>query len=42
VSGRLLAIQVADWRWVRMDELGDYAFAVMDRKIIQAWRIPDD
>ena len=38
VSGRPLAIQVADWRWVRFDELDDFAFAVTDRKIIQALR----
>jgi A/G-specific adenine glycosylase len=38
VSGRPRAIQVADWRWVRFDELDDFAFAVTDRKIIQALR----
>ena len=35
VRGRPRAIQVADWRWVRLDELDDFAFAVTDRKIIQ-------
>jgi A/G-specific adenine glycosylase len=38
VSGRPRAIHVADWRWVRFDELDDFAFAVTDRKIIQALR----
>jgi len=38
VNGRPCAIQVADWRWVRFDELDDFAFAVTDRKIIQALR----
>jgi len=38
VSGQPLAIQVANWRWVRFDELDDFAFAVTDRKIIQALR----
>jgi A/G-specific adenine glycosylase len=42
VSGRPRAIQVADWRWVRFDELGDFAFAVTDRKIIQALQTLDD
>ena len=36
VKGRPRTIQVADWRWVRFDELDDFAFAVTDRKIIQA------
>ena len=35
VRGRPRAVQVADWRWVRLDELDDLAFAVTDRKIIQ-------
>jgi len=34
-KGRPRAIKVADWRWVRLDELDDFAFAVTDRKIIQ-------
>jgi A/G-specific adenine glycosylase len=38
VRERPRAIQVADWRWVRFDELDDFAFAVTDRKIIQALR----
>ena len=35
-SGWPRAIQVADWRWVRFNELDNFAFAVTDRKIIQA------
>ena len=35
-KGRPRAIQVADWRWVRLGETDDLAFAVTDRKIIQA------
>jgi len=42
VNGRPRAIQVADWRWVRFDELDDFAFAVTDHKIIQALRTLDD
>jgi A/G-specific adenine glycosylase len=38
VSGRPRAIKVADWRWVRLDELDDFAFAVTDLKIIRALR----
>jgi A/G-specific adenine glycosylase len=38
-AGRPRAIQVADWRWVRLDELDEFAFAVTDRKIIQALRV---
>jgi A/G-specific adenine glycosylase len=34
-SGRPHAIQVADWRWVRLNELDGFAFAVTDRKIIK-------
>jgi A/G-specific adenine glycosylase len=36
LSGRPRALQVADWRWVRLDEMDDFAFAVTDRKIIAA------
>jgi hypothetical protein len=36
--GQPRAIQVADWRWVRLDELDDFSFAVTDCKIIQALR----
>lgn len=36
VRGRPRAIQVADWRWVTLDALDTFAFAVTDRKIIQA------
>jgi A/G-specific adenine glycosylase len=35
-KGRPRAIQVADWRWVRLGEMDNFAFAVTDRKIIQA------
>jgi len=35
VRGRPRPLQVADWRWVRFDDLDDFAFAVTDRKIIQ-------
>jgi A/G-specific adenine glycosylase len=30
------AIEVNDWRWVTLDELGNFAFPVMDQKIIAA------
>lgn len=30
------AIDAQDWRWVTLNELGDYAFPVMDQKIIAA------
>jgi A/G-specific adenine glycosylase len=33
-QGRPRALQVADWRWVWLDELNEFAFAVTDRKII--------
>ncbi|HET7091126.1 MAG TPA: A/G-specific adenine glycosylase, partial [Anaerolineae bacterium] len=36
LSGKARAIGVADFKWVRMSELDRYAFAVTDRKIIQA------
>jgi len=35
VRGRPRAIEVSDWRWVRFEELDDFAFAVTDRKIIE-------
>lgn len=38
VSGRPRAIQVADWHWVPLDDLDRFAFAVTDRKVIQALR----
>jgi A/G-specific adenine glycosylase len=38
VRGRPRAIQVADWRWVTPDALDTFAFAVTDRKIVQALR----
>jgi A/G-specific adenine glycosylase len=37
-KGRPRAIGASDWRWVKWDELDDFAFAVTDRKIIQALR----
>jgi A/G-specific adenine glycosylase len=39
MAGQPRAIQVADWRWVRPGELDGFAFAVTDRKIIQALRV---
>jgi A/G-specific adenine glycosylase len=33
-------IGVRDWRWVTLDELDDYAFPVVDQKIIAALRGP--
>jgi A/G-specific adenine glycosylase len=38
VRGRPRALQVADWRWVTLDGLDLFAFAVTDRKIIKALR----
>jgi A/G-specific adenine glycosylase len=35
------SIGVRDWRWVRPAELDDYAFPVVDRKIIAVLRDPD-
>jgi len=35
VRGRPRAIQVADWRWVTLEETDDFAFAATDRKIIE-------
>lgn len=35
VRGRPRPLEVADWRWVRFEELDDFAFAVTDRKIIR-------
>lgn len=36
--GEPVAVQVRDWRWVSPDELDQYAFPVMDQKVIQALR----
>lgn len=36
IGGKPKAIQVADWRWVRLEEMERFAFAVTDRKIITA------
>ncbi len=33
-SGRARKLGVADWRWVRLDELDSFAFPVTDQKII--------
>jgi A/G-specific adenine glycosylase len=38
VAGQPQAIGCADWRWVRLDELDQFAFARADRKIIDALR----
>lgn len=36
LAGEPQAIGVADWRWVRPDELGRFAFSAADRKVIAA------
>ena len=36
--GHPCAIGVSDWRWVTLEELDNFAFAVTDRKIIRALR----
>lgn len=36
VAGQPQAIGVADWRWVTLDDLASYPFAVTDQKIIAA------
>jgi A/G-specific adenine glycosylase len=36
VSGKPQAIGVADWAWVTLDDLDQYAFARTDRKVIEA------
>ncbi len=38
VTGEPQSVGVADWRWVTLDDLGSYAFAVTDQKIIAALR----
>jgi A/G-specific adenine glycosylase len=35
LDGNPRALDCADWRWVQPAELGDFAFPVTDRKIIQ-------
>jgi A/G-specific adenine glycosylase len=35
LDGEPRALDCADWRWVRLADLGDYAFPVTDQKIIQ-------
>ncbi len=37
-AGEPIAVDVRDWRWVTLDELDQYAFPVMDQKVIQALR----
>jgi A/G-specific adenine glycosylase len=39
VSGRARKLGVADWRWVRLEELDSFAFPVTDQKVIAALRI---
>jgi A/G-specific adenine glycosylase len=38
LAGEPQPIGVADWRWVTLDDLAHYAFAVTDQKIIAALR----
>jgi hypothetical protein len=38
LAGEPQSIGVADWRWVTLDDLAAYAFAVTDQKIIAALR----
>jgi A/G-specific adenine glycosylase len=38
LAGEPQTIGVADWRWVTLDDLPNYAFAVTDQKIIAALR----
>ncbi|MEZ4768631.1 MAG: A/G-specific adenine glycosylase [Caldilineales bacterium] len=38
LAGQPQCIGVADWRWVTLDDLDSYAFAVTDQKIIAALR----
>ncbi len=38
LGGEPHAVGVADWRWVRLDELDRYAFSAADRKVIAALR----
>ncbi len=38
LAGEPQPIGVADWRWVTLDDLAQYAFAVTDQKIIAALR----
>lgn len=38
VAGQPQAVQVADWRWVTLEELDRYAFPTTDRQIIAALR----
>ncbi len=35
-TGDPVAVDVRDWRWVTLDELDEYAFPVMDQKVIRA------
>ena len=38
VSGRAKAVACAAFKWVRLDELGEYAFPAANHKIIAALR----
>ena len=38
LDGKPSALDCADWRWVRLNELEDFAFPVTDQKIIQILR----
>jgi A/G-specific adenine glycosylase len=38
ISGQPQALGVADWRWVKLDELDGFAFPRTDQKIIVALR----
>ena len=38
LDGDPSALDCADWRWVRLNELDDFAFPVTDQKIIQMLR----
>jgi adenine-specific DNA glycosylase len=38
LSGQPQALGCADWRWVRPDELDDFAFPAADRRIISSLR----
>jgi len=40
LSGQPKSLQVADWRWVRLEEMERLAFAATDRKIIAALQNP--
>jgi len=37
-GGRPRAIECADWRWVSVEDLGDFAFSVADQQVLSALR----